>query len=379
MTNQLSEHDMQVKIAQLEQQLEQVRNERDAMSLIYDSSYQILHYIAEGAPTATIFDAMMDQIERYFPSYQACLMLVDETGSQWRVEAGTGIEHDLATPSGVIEDFPMQYFTNHLEQSKECLLFVPNLTQNPAWREWNKVLNQYDVDVCIAQPFNFEDEGFLGYMVVFAPSSESQNINVFKRLLDCLMHMLHLSSLRQNAQTRLLNSANHDPSTGLANRYNFNTNFSMMLKDAKRHFQRLSVIVIEAHQSKDFSAPAAEDIKDSIMKVVAKRLQKSVRDNDLLARFSDAEFVMALRVKHLEDSEIIANKILQSMEEAIVIEGQSYNITLSLGISYYPEHSSFSELYSAATHAKNNATEELKYCIEYHGRFCKSSADLYDF
>jgi diguanylate cyclase (GGDEF)-like protein len=153
----------------------------------------------------------------------------------------------------------------------------------------------------------------------------------------------------------------------------------MMLKDAKRHFQRLSVIVIEAHQSKDFSAPAAEDIKDSIMKVVAKRLQKSVRDNDLLARFSDAEFVMALRVKHLEDSEIIANKILQSMEEAIVIEGQSYNITLSLGISYYPEHSSFSELYSAATHAKNNATEELKYCIEYHGRFCKSSADLYDF
>ncbi|EAQ65037.1 sensory protein with histidine kinase domain [Marinomonas sp. MED121] len=379
MTNELSEHEMQVKIAQLEQQLDQVRNERDAMSLIYDSSYQILHYIAEGAPTSTIFDGMMDQIDRYFPSYQACLMLVDETGAQWRIEAGTGIEHDLATPSGVIEDYPMQYFTSHLEQSKECLLFVPNLTQNPSWSDWNKVLNQYDVDVCIAQPFEFKDEGLLGYMVVFAPSSESQNINVFKRLLDCLMHMLNLSNLRQNAQTRLLNSANHDPSTGLANRYNFNTNFSMMLKDAKRHFQRLSVIVIEANQAKDFSAPAAEEVKDSMLKVVAKRLQKSVRDNDLLARFTDSEFVMALRIKHLEDSEIIANKILQSMEEPVVIDGQSYKISLSLGISYYPEHSSFSELYSAANNAKNNATETQKYCIEYHGRFCRNSADLYDF
>ncbi len=67
------------------------------------------------------------------------------------------------------------------------------------------------------------------------------------------------------------------------------------------------------------------------------------------------------------------------MEEPIVVEGQNYSVSLSLGISYYPEHSSFSELYSAANHAKNNATEEGKYCIEYHGRFCKNSADLYDF
>ncbi len=50
-------------------------------------------------------------------------------------------------------------------------------------------------------------------------------------------------------------------------------------------------------------------------------------------------------------SRIVAQRIVQSMTESLRLRGHTFRIKLSIGISSYPEHASFTGLYNAAKKA----------------------------
>jgi diguanylate cyclase (GGDEF)-like protein len=69
------------------------------------------------------------------------------------------------------------------------------------------------------------------------------------------------------------------------------------------------------------------------------RLRESVRETDAVARISDDEFFVVL--EDLVDREIalrVADKIIGSLSNPVVVDTHSLHVQVSVGIAYFPDH-----------------------------------------
>ena len=74
-------------------------------------------------------------------------------------------------------------------------------------------------------------------------------------------------------------------------------------------------------------------VGDELLKIVGERLQNCLREEDLLARFGGDEFVILLEETTEEESAIeVANRLNQALKLPIIINGNHFNITTSIGI-----------------------------------------------
>jgi GGDEF domain-containing protein len=106
-------------------------------------------------------------------------------------------------------------------------------------------------------------------------------------------------------------------------------------------------------------------------------MQDTVRDNDLLAHYDERELVMGIRIQHLEDAEIVATKLLKSLSDSSFSSNRLIRAGVSIGIAFYPEHSSLELLHQAASFAANSLQNLPGYRLEFHGDYYESSSAFY--
>ncbi|MBN2009870.1 GGDEF domain-containing protein [candidate division KSB1 bacterium] len=73
---------------------------------------------------------------------------------------------------------------------------------------------------------------------------------------------------------------------------------------------------------------------DLFLLEIARRCKKSLRESDLIARFGGDEFVIALfDVSRIQDAASVAEKILVSFAEPVVINTDTIAVSASIGIT----------------------------------------------
>jgi len=74
-----------------------------------------------------------------------------------------------------------------------------------------------------------------------------------------------------------------------------------------------------------------------LLKVIAQRLTRGLRCSDIVSRLGGDEFTVILSgIPQVEYATKVAEKILQSLSQVVVLEGQNVFVTVSIGISLYP-------------------------------------------
>ena len=80
------------------------------------------------------------------------------------------------------------------------------------------------------------------------------------------------------------------------------------------------------------------------MITVGKRLSNSLRGSDTVSRLGGDEFTVILRaIPKLQAATIVAEKILATINDPIVLDGHYIKVSASIGISVYPLNSQDSE------------------------------------
>ncbi|AKF25973.1 hypothetical protein YH65_05775 [Sulfurovum lithotrophicum] len=139
-------------------------------------------------------------------------------------------------------------------------------------------------------------------------------------------------------QTKKLNfQAYHDPLTQLPNRTLFNDRLQQTIVYAQRHQESFGVFFIDLDNFKQINDTLGHYMGDEVLKIVAKRLIKCVREEDTLSRLGGDEFTLLVHeLATPESAAKVAEKIMDAMKEPIVIDHQTLHVTVSIGISLYP-------------------------------------------
>jgi diguanylate cyclase (GGDEF)-like protein len=143
---------------------------------------------------------------------------------------------------------------------------------------------------------------------------------------------------RRESEEELFYRANYDTVTGLPNRSLLIERLGQELKLARREDKRVGVLFIDLDGFKVVNDSFGHQAGDRLLRAVAERLQRSVRETDTVARLGGDEFVVLLA--HLDDracSERVADQLIASLAEDFVVADQAVRVGASIGIAVFPE------------------------------------------
>jgi diguanylate cyclase (GGDEF)-like protein/PAS domain S-box-containing protein len=135
-------------------------------------------------------------------------------------------------------------------------------------------------------------------------------------------------------QEKLRHIAEYDGLTGLANRVLFQDRLQQAFNWAERDNSLVNVFFLDLDGFKDVNDSLGHNIGDILLQKVAERLVNALRKNDTVARFGGDEFVVLLGIDdHLTEVMVVANKVIQTVAQPYLIEGNEIFVTTSLGIA----------------------------------------------
>ncbi|HET7433366.1 MAG TPA: EAL domain-containing protein [Thermoanaerobaculia bacterium] len=131
--------------------------------------------------------------------------------------------------------------------------------------------------------------------------------------------------------------AYHDALTGLPNRPLFIDRLIVALAHAHRAHAKLAVLFLDLDRFKDINDSLGHSIGDALLKAVAERIRRCVREGDTVARFGGDEFTLLIpKIDQVEDAAKIGQKILETLKIPFDIHDQELFVTTSIGMSIFP-------------------------------------------
>ncbi|MEH1904914.1 MAG: EAL domain-containing protein [Nostoc sp.] len=212
-------------------------------------------------------------------------------------------------------------------------------------------------------PLCFENE-FWGYLGLADCTFERHWSKHEESTLLTMAASIIGTQQRQQVEEKIRYQALHDVLTGLPNRLLFNELLGKTLPNATRNGESLAVIFVDLDRFKVINDTLGHTLGDLLLQSVAQRLQDSLRGGDTIARWGGDEFTILLpRINDIEEVTLVANRILQALEDAFHLQGHELYVTASLGIALLDGNSPDAErliqhadaaLYYAKDKGRNN-------------------------
>ncbi len=158
--------------------------------------------------------------------------------------------------------------------------------------------------------------------------------------------------------------AHFDALTNLPNRTLLNDRILQALAHAKRNQSKVSILFLDLDNFKLVNDSLGHTVGDILLKTVAERVARCIRESDTAARLGGDEFIVMLsNIVHSHEIASVADKILKALATPLQIEQNEISVSASIGISIYPDNAhnqdellatADSAMYHAKKLGKNN-------------------------
>lgn len=163
---------------------------------------------------------------------------------------------------------------------------------------------------------------------------------------DRLLCVARDLSEQRAIRERLEQMAYYDPLTGLANRrlLREKTRHAFALADRGGH--EVALLYLDLDSFKEINDTLGHAAGDQVLQAVAERLGETVRDADTAARVGGDEFAVLLGEVEGEKGAVqVGERILQTLDRPVDVDGHALDVGLSIGVAIYPRYASdFDEL-----------------------------------
>ena len=125
-----------------------------------------------------------------------------------------------------------------------------------------------------------------------------------------------------------------DSLSGVANRRYFEESLAAAFARSRRQGTALALLCLDIDHFKAINDNHGHPVGDEVIIAFARSLQSCVRGDDLVARLGGDEFVLLIENPSPESGENIARKLLAIMQEPVIVNGLSLNVSVSIGVAY---------------------------------------------
>jgi diguanylate cyclase (GGDEF)-like protein/PAS domain S-box-containing protein len=177
---------------------------------------------------------------------------------------------------------------------------------------------------------------------------------------------LLIGSLRdvseRKAETEALqHRALHDALTGLPNRTFLRERLDEAVRVGERELKPCAVLLMDMDGFKAVNDSLGHQAGDQLLQQVGARMRGVLRKADMVARFGGDEFaVVPWGATDVPRAVLIAEKVLQAIEQPFTIGGAPVNVSLSVGIAVYPQHAEDGEALMRRADAAMYAAKRAK-------------------
>ena len=142
----------------------------------------------------------------------------------------------------------------------------------------------------------------------------------------------------QESVSLLRYHAHHDALTGLPNRLLFEERLNEAVATADRHGRPFGVLFLDLDGFKAINDELGHSCGDAVLIEIARRLRRSLRASDFLARIHGDEFVFILHgISEAHQARSMAQKLLASVRAPIKVSDTKVRVLASIGIAMYPD------------------------------------------
>ena len=152
-------------------------------------------------------------------------------------------------------------------------------------------------------------------------------------------------TVRKELEHDLRHQALHDTLTGLGNRAMFTGRVTEALEQGEDRLDAVSVLFVDLDDFKTVNDSLGHAVGDQLLVVAAERLRECLRVSDTAARLGGDEFAVLLEHAYGQSEVIqVAERILESLRQPIVIGPREIVVTASVGIAMNSDRSTSAEV-----------------------------------
>lgn len=140
---------------------------------------------------------------------------------------------------------------------------------------------------------------------------------------------------RKDIELKLIHDAHHDGLTSLPNRVMFNSRLELAIASKQRYNEHnFALLFIDLDRFKSINDTLGHHAGDEFLIEASRRISECKRSHDLLARLGGDEFVVLVdKFNTLDDVEVVAQRIVDSISSVFVIEDKEVFSGASIGVA----------------------------------------------
>jgi len=145
-------------------------------------------------------------------------------------------------------------------------------------------------------------------------------------------------SVRKREAERIKYLAEHDPLTGLANRYTLQSELAGMIAAAEEQQDAIALLVIGLDGFNRINDVLGHASGDLVLRAVAERLRTETGGTGVVARLSGDEFAIAVPCAGIAESVTeLSDRIVYGFDTPLLAGTRQHRVKVSIGVAVYPE------------------------------------------
>jgi len=173
----------------------------------------------------------------------------------------------------------------------------------------------------------------------------------------------------------------HDELTGLPNRDIFVDRVEQSVLQVNRLGGTVALLMMGLDRFTLVNDALGHGAGDRLLIEVARRLRQCIRETDTAVRLEGDKFALVMNIADVDDSVIVAEKVLKTVKEPFAIDGQEVVCTFSIGIAVYPQDAASSnalikQAENALHHAKVSGRNQYQFFSKDMNRKARTRLDL---
>ncbi len=307
---------------------------RKRAELLERDRSQVLELVAQNGSLPLILEVIGKLLEDQRPELKACVHLVSD-GRLFSGGRGAASAVDLDEIEGLLAGPGNGSFAECAASGKPVLA-IDTLVHS-SWSELRGWAQRQGIRFWWSYPVRSASGNVIGTVSLFGTQAREASPEDLL-LLESTSRLAAVAIEHRQLTDQLSHQAQHDALTGLPNRLLFQDRLGQALALAKRHRQQVAVLYMDMDRFKQINDTLGHSSGDALLRLAAIRLDACLRRSDTLARLGGDEFTVVLT--ELGDSRHatqVASKLVEAMRIPFEVDGRELFVSVSLGISIYPQ------------------------------------------